>query len=372
MTGEAPNHVDIEVGGQVLAPLTGVIEQARQAVTAGARALWWPDHLMGWFPSALWSPAYGAATDLESPDAVLDPFVMAGAVAASVPLQRVGTVVTDPFRRHPAVLLQAAATVASLGVDFALGIGSGAYENLDPYGLGGDGRYRQLVDAVEVIRALIDADSPTSYEGTSFHLSDALAAIPSKRRVTVWIGGNGSRYIRLAAQRGDGWIPTRLAPAAYAEQVDMLRDLSAAEHRTAPVASMFVWSLVATDHEAAHRLMRAPFLKALLMFRGAAYFEQLGLRHPLLEVTGRPEYIPARLSVEQAERAVGMVPDDALHEYIVHGSAAEVRAEAEELGRHGLQHLITYDLARFVEGGAAVSAIEQLLVPAPPTGAPPP
>jgi phthiodiolone/phenolphthiodiolone dimycocerosates ketoreductase len=89
----------------------------------------------------------------------------------------------------------------------------------------------------------------------------------------------------------------------------------------------------------------------------------MGLRHPLWEVTGRPEYIPARLSREQAERAVDLVPDDALHEYIVHGSAAEVRAHAEELGAHGLQHLIAYDLAQFVEGGNAVSAIEDLLVP---------
>src|SRR5438552_14649254 len=44
--------------------------------------------------------------------------------------RRVGMVVTDPLRRHPAALLQSAATVAAGGVEFILGIGGGAAANV--------------------------------------------------------------------------------------------------------------------------------------------------------------------------------------------------------------------------------------------------
>ena len=51
---------------------------------------------------------------IPSPDAFFDPFVMMGMMAARYRRVRIGTGVTEPFRRHPATLAQAFVTIDHL------------------------------------------------------------------------------------------------------------------------------------------------------------------------------------------------------------------------------------------------------------------
>src|SRR5438132_3778987 len=74
-----------------------------QAEAAGYDSVWFPDHLMGWFPRALWTPEASSIVNLlPSPHLYLDPMVLIALVGSATERVRLGTSVTDIIRRAPA------------------------------------------------------------------------------------------------------------------------------------------------------------------------------------------------------------------------------------------------------------------------------
>ena len=65
--------------------------------------MWWPDHLMGWHPDSIWQPDVTPLANVpEVAHVYFDPLVMMGVVGAQAEKLRVGSVVTDLMRKHPA------------------------------------------------------------------------------------------------------------------------------------------------------------------------------------------------------------------------------------------------------------------------------
>jgi phthiodiolone/phenolphthiodiolone dimycocerosates ketoreductase len=271
-------------------------------------------------------------------------------------------VVTDPVRRHPASLLQSAATVAADTGEFVLGLGAGAAANLAPFGFDTERRFRRLVDAVEVLSTLKAIDDPVRHKSATYELDDAISGIPARADVRIWIGGVTERYAQLAGSSADGFVPTRMPADAYANLVALMRETAEAAGRPQPVASMFVWALVCETGEQARALLQdAVFLRSLLFFRGRDYYESRGLEHPLEGISADLKYLPATLTTAQGELAASRVPPSALEEYVLHGSVAEVEGSLSELERHGLQHIVLFDLAPWVRGAREASRLFELL-----------
>src|SRR5690606_13712780 len=81
----------------------------------GVDSLFVPDHYVSFVPRSLWGPSLTpAAKMVPSADAYFDPFVMMGVMATRHRGARIGTGVTEPFRRHPATLAQAFVTIDHL------------------------------------------------------------------------------------------------------------------------------------------------------------------------------------------------------------------------------------------------------------------
>ena len=110
---------------------------AMLAEAEGVDALWYPDHLMAWHPRALWREAGGVLAEVvDDPHAYADPFVAATVALMATRRPRVGIAVTDTYRRHPATIAQAAATLGELAPGrFVLGLGSGEGLNTAPLGI---------------------------------------------------------------------------------------------------------------------------------------------------------------------------------------------------------------------------------------------
>src|ERR1700742_4556113 len=97
--------------------------------------------------------------------------------AAAQATERIGLMsyVTCPtLRYHPAVVAQKAATLGILSGDrFRLGVGAG--ENLNEHVVGGGwpavgARHEMLVEAVEIIGALLDGESSVNFRGAHFNV----------------------------------------------------------------------------------------------------------------------------------------------------------------------------------------------------------
>jgi G6PDH family F420-dependent oxidoreductase len=146
-----------------------------------------------------------------------------GAIAARTERIGLATGVTCPFLRyHPAVVAQAAATVALLGDGrVTLGIGAGERLNEHVVGRGWPAaavRHEMLREAIEIIR-LLWSGGYQSYRGRHLTLEDArVFDLPdTPPRIAVAIGG--PEAARLAAELGDAIFATE----PEAELVDAYR-----------------------------------------------------------------------------------------------------------------------------------------------------
>lgn len=237
----------------------------------------WPASPEGWAATARRVESLGYSV-LTVPDHLGDQLAPTPAVAwaaAATSTLRVGHLVANNDRAHPAFLARDAATLDLLsGGRLELGLGAGwlAGEyaavgvDLDPAGV----RVERLGEAVAVLKALLGG-GPVSFEGRHYRL-DGLQGLPrpvQRPRPPLLVGGGGRRVLTLAGREADivsvnyNLAGAELAPevarrgtaAATAERVGWVRD---AAHGRAeePELSVSVHATLVTDrrHEAARGL----------------------------------------------------------------------------------------------------------------------
>ncbi len=137
---------------------------------------------------------------------------MLGAMAAKT--ERIGLVtgVTCPIiRYHPAVIAQAAATVALLSDGrFTLGVGSGERLNEHVVGAGWPAvhvRHAMLREALQIIRQLWQGGYQT-FEGKYLQLEDARVFDLPEQLPVMAVASGGRNASELAAEFGDGLFAT--------------------------------------------------------------------------------------------------------------------------------------------------------------------
>lgn len=135
-----------------------------------------------------------------------------GGIATSTSRLKVGTGVTCPIvRYHPAIIAQAAATVASMMPGrFVLGVGTG--ENLNEHITGEgwpevDTRLEMLAEAVDIIRTLWSGENE-SYHGTYFTVENMTMYTLPEELPPIVIAASGTKAARLAGAAGDGLCST--------------------------------------------------------------------------------------------------------------------------------------------------------------------
>jgi G6PDH family F420-dependent oxidoreductase len=142
------------------------------------------------------------------------PFVWStlGGIAQATEKIRVGTGVTCPtIRIHPAIVAQAAATIAAMMPGrFFLGVGTG--ENLNEHVLGDrwplpDERLEMLEEAVEVMRLLWQGGEQT-HRGRHYTVDHARVYTLPDDPPDVYVAGTASKAAELAGKIGDGFIST--------------------------------------------------------------------------------------------------------------------------------------------------------------------
>ena len=174
-----------------------LVQQARRAEAAGFTFAAISDHYHPW-------------TDRQGQS----PFVWAviGGMAQATERLRIGTAVTCPTMRiHPAIIAQAAATVAAmLPGRFFLGVGTG--ENLNEHILGmrwpaHQVRAEMLEEAVQIIRLLWQGGI-RSHRGRYFTVENARLYTLPDQPPPIIVAASGPEAAQLAARIGDGLIAT--------------------------------------------------------------------------------------------------------------------------------------------------------------------
>jgi hypothetical protein len=80
-----------------------------------------------------------------------------------------------------------------------------------------------LDSAVRVIKALWESPGGVSLDASPYHLAEAVCDPPPLTRggPPIWLGGQGSRGLRIVAERADGWNQTG-EPSSFVAKRDLL------------------------------------------------------------------------------------------------------------------------------------------------------
>ncbi len=192
-------------------------EEARDAALEfdrlGFDSVWVCDHMYG--VPAPHQPIFEAWTEL-------------AAVAAITENVELGTLVTPPFFRNPAVLAKQVATLDHIsGGRSIVGLGAGWFQ-AEFEGTGSAfpplrERMRALDEAAEIMKRLFTEERVT-FEGKHFQVRDAVSEPKPLRRPPILIGGGGERVLMgIAARHADIWNNLAGFQPVLGQKVEALR-----------------------------------------------------------------------------------------------------------------------------------------------------
>jgi phthiodiolone/phenolphthiodiolone dimycocerosates ketoreductase len=354
-------RVTLGAPGQIMPPAGRAIELARRAEADGFDAVWWPCHLMGWHPDAVWSEDLTPLAALQpSPHVYFEPLPMMAAAAAVTERIRVGVCVTDVIRRHPAMLAQAALTIDHLAKGRSiLGLGSGERMNVTPYGLEWSRPYSRLAEAIEVMRLLWSADGPVDFDGRFFRLERAVLGLRplEGRHPAVWIAAHGPKMLALTGRQGDGWLPTQMPPEEYAAKLAAIRQSAEGAGRDpdAITPSMLAYVLAAPDEETLARMFADPLVRLLFpaVSLPDAVYAGLGVTPPFPGGAGYESYLPTTVTRAEAMELVEHIPPEIVRRTTLHGDAAQIASQIEALAQAGLRDVVLWNITAFADPSLA-------------------
>jgi phthiodiolone/phenolphthiodiolone dimycocerosates ketoreductase len=341
----------IGVVGPTFPPIDGIARVAKRIEEKGYDSIWFPDHLMGWFPQNIWTPEIVGPLAAYSPHTFFETTLSIAVASSATQKLRIGSAVTEAIRHHPAMLAQSYATLEHLtNSRVILGIGAGELENVEPYGLKYEKVVSRLEEAIKVIKLLWGAkrDELINYNGEFFKLKNAVFELPPlNKRPPVWIGGVGERMCKITARYAEGWLPTVSSAEEYSERLNIVKEeCSRIGRNFAEIEKGVYLNLIIDENrEECLRLMReAPLIKAGALLAPASIYEKLGYKHPLGEnFYPLTDYVPAIYTKEEVMKAIERVPLEVVQESFLWGSVEDVIDKLDKYRKAGAQTVVFWN-----------------------------
>ena len=255
-------------------------------------------------------------------------FALAGAIAAVTDRVRIGIGVVNPWTRHPVLTAMEAATLNEIAPGrVILGLGaSNPHWMQDQLGIPFDHPVPRLVEALEIIRAALDA-RPIDHHGPGWRVATRLAYRDGASTIPLVVGAKGPRALRSAALRCHGALLSILSSPAY---VGWVRNL---------VGATRLWAYITIQLDEDRQKARAAAKPMLARFLGVHG------EHPITRVPGmHPERARAfRTGWAAGHPRVDLVTDADLDTYCAAGNSDDVRTYLAAQSAAGLDVAVLRD-----------------------------
>jgi 5,10-methylenetetrahydromethanopterin reductase len=250
-----------------------------------------------------------------------DVFVTLAAVADKTHTIRLGTGITHPYTRHPAVTAAAIASLDELsGGRAVLGIGAGGIDTLLPMGLERTHPLTAVHEMIQLTRALFRGQA-VDFQGDAFELRGARVDY-ARPGLEVWLAGRGRKMLSLGGQLADGVLLDFIHKDLLPEHVQWVRASASATGRTATPRICYGTMIVTTERalEAVRPAMFWRLADATPELRA-----QLGVSQADIEAM-------RRVVATEGMPAVGrLIKDEWVRPFVILGTPAECAAELGEL-----------------------------------------
>jgi 5,10-methylenetetrahydromethanopterin reductase len=251
---------------------------------------------------------------------------------------RLGTAVTNPLTRHPAVTAVAAATVDEVSNGrMILGIGAGDRPllalGMRPAKLG------SLRAAIGAMRELW-AGEDVSVEDPAFELHGAHMRFGSRADIPIYISASGPKTLELAGEVADGAVVlVGLFPEALAWAIERIDRGAASAGRARPHVAVFAYGAIDEDEEAA--LASARTIAAWFPQTAPVICELWGLE-PSLITEVRQRYAGGEF--QEAAEAARLLPDGFVRSVALAGDASQARERIRAVIESGADSIHVFPL----------------------------
>ena len=159
---------------------------------------------------------------------IFEAWTQLAAVAAITERVELGTLVTPPFFRNPAILAKQIATLDQISGGRAIaGIGAGWFE-AEFKGTGSAfpplGERMKALEETAIILRRLWSEERVTFAGQHFQVSECVSEPKPMRRTPILIGGSGEKVLlRIAAQHADIWNNLAVFQAQLGAKVEALK-----------------------------------------------------------------------------------------------------------------------------------------------------
>jgi len=233
---------------------------------------------------------------------ILEAWSELAAVAAITRRAKLGTLVTPPFFRNPAILAKQIATIDQIagGGRVIAGLGAGWFQ---PEFTGTGSRFpgtrerlRALEESIQIMRGLW-SEERFSFEGRYFSVDEAWCEPKPERLPEILVGGGGERVLMgIAARYADTWNNMAVFQGQLPKKIDALRrrcDELGRDFESLEISQQCT-IVIAEDDAAA---------KAALAKAGKVYGGHMGAALEEHGIWGAPEAVIERI---ERHRALGV------------------------------------------------------------------
>jgi F420-dependent oxidoreductase-like protein len=167
---------------------------------------------------------------------ILEAWSLLAAVAAVTERVELGTLVTPPFFRNPAVLAKQIATIDQISNGRCIaGLGAGWFSaEFEGHGCEFPSlreRMRALEETAEILKRMW-SEERASYQGSHASIHEVICEPKPVRRPPILIGGGGERVLMgIAARHADIWNNMAVSQSQLASKVEALRRSCEREQR---------------------------------------------------------------------------------------------------------------------------------------------
>jgi len=320
----------------IVAPLPGIAVKDLIAFTekcekGGFDSVWFPDHIMFMakkLTPEVWSVITGASV-----------------VTSKIGLGAIG----DPHRMHPVTLAHRLATIDHIsdGRIFSC-LGYGEKMNLDYYGIKWDGALARLKESVAVIRELWRGEE-VNYNGDYFKLNNAeLRITPVNKSVPIYVAATGPVSLRVAGEIGDGWVTNAMPTWVYSNKANIVKEGLKENISTGGrfEKAIYIFVSVAQNKDEAYKTLDN--IKHAIIWpdviREAGYELDVAEEYDGLSYT---TIMPndAEMLTKFREMGQKYYTRDILSDFVIYGTAKDVKARIEEYVGCGVNHFILRDFS---------------------------
>ncbi len=289
-----------------------------------------------------------------------DAWISLGLLGETTHRLTLGTCVTDPLVRHPALTGTAIATLQeATGGRAVLGLGAG-WSGFQALGIERRAPATALREAVTFLRHFWVSEEPVSFTGSSFTFREARLHHPLPAAVPIAIAGRGPRILELAGELADTVLVATFTDGPLLDHA--LERVATGVARRAPGLAplrraAWVYMAVDDDPAAARTAVRSGI--AVALWGSRPLLARLGVPVPE-DLRHLMETEAYAATPEVIGRAAALIPDELIDACSVSGTPAACAARLRALATRGFQHVAVWPFP--VDGSSVDGLVDRIIV----------